>query len=77
MSVTAAPGFQAGAAASGVKPGGAPDVALVTTSDRAAVPAAGVFTTNLVASAPVQVSRHHLASGRAAAVVLNAGNANA
>ncbi|HEV2992999.1 MAG TPA: bifunctional glutamate N-acetyltransferase/amino-acid acetyltransferase ArgJ [Acidimicrobiia bacterium] len=77
MSVTAAPGFQAGAAASGVKPGGAPDVALVTTSDRAAVPAAGVFTTNLVASAPVQISRHHLASGRAAAVVLNAGNANA
>ena len=39
--------------------------------------AAGVFTTNLVAAAPVQISRRHLADGRAAAVVLNSGNANA
>src|SRR5204862_4767362 len=34
-------------------------------------------TTNLVQAAPVQVSRAHLADGRAAAVVLNSGNANA
>ena len=39
--------------------------------------AAGVFTTNLVAAAPVQTSRAHLLDGRAAAVVLNSGNANA
>src|SRR5919108_133662 len=40
--------------------------------------AAGVFTTNLVAAAPVQLSRRHLAAdGQAAAVVLNSGNANA
>jgi glutamate N-acetyltransferase/amino-acid N-acetyltransferase len=37
-----------------------------------------VFTTNLVAAAPVQLSRRHLAAeARAAAVVLNSGNANA
>ena len=39
--------------------------------------AAGVFTTNLAQAAPVQVSRRHLANGRAAAVVLSSGNANA
>ena len=77
MSVVAAPGFDAAAAASGVKPGGALDVALVATSDRQPVTAAGVFTCNRVASAPVQISRQHLADRRASAVVLNAGNANA
>jgi glutamate N-acetyltransferase/amino-acid N-acetyltransferase len=41
------------------------------------VTAAGVFTSNLVAAAPVQISRVHLHDGRAAAVVLNSGNANA
>ncbi len=41
------------------------------------VAAAGVFTTNLAQAAPVQVSRRHLADGRAAAVVLSSGNANA
>ena len=39
--------------------------------------AAGVFTTNLAQAAPVQVSRRHLANGRASAVVLSSGNANA
>ena len=77
MSVVAAPGFDAAAAASGVKPGGALDVALVATSDRQPVTAAGVFTSNRVASAPVQISRQHLADRRASAVVLNAGNATA
>jgi glutamate N-acetyltransferase / amino-acid N-acetyltransferase len=43
------------------------------------VAAAGVFTANLAAAAPVRVSRAHLArsAGRAAAVVLSSGNANA
>ena len=39
--------------------------------------AAGVFTSNLACAAPVQVTREHLRSGQAAAVVLNSGNANA
>ena len=77
MSVTAADGFVAGGLASGIKPSGAPDLAIVATADHGPVNAAGVFTSNLVAAAPVQISRQHLHDGRAAAVVLNSGNANA
>ena len=77
MSVTAIDGFEAAGIASGIKPSGNPDLALVATADRVPVTAAGVFTTNLAQAAPVQVTRAHLADGRAAAVVLNSGNANA
>jgi len=79
MSVTAAAGFVAAGVAAGVKPSGATDVALVATEDGAPVPAAGVFTSNRMTAAPVAVTRAHLAAsgGRAAAVILNAGNANA
>jgi glutamate N-acetyltransferase/amino-acid N-acetyltransferase len=77
VSVTTPNGFEAGGIACGIKPTGALDLALVATSDRRPVPAAAVFTTNRVQAAPVQVSRDHLADGRAAAVVLNSGNANA
>lgn len=75
--VTAVPGFVAGGLACGIKPSGAPDLALVVTGDRAPATAAGVFTTNLAQAAPVQISRRHLADGAAAAVVLSSGNANA
>jgi glutamate N-acetyltransferase/amino-acid N-acetyltransferase len=77
MSVTSVSGFRAGGLASGIKDSGAPDLAMVATVDGAPVAAAGVFTSNLVAAAPVQISRRHLADGRAAAVILNSGNANA
>ena len=78
MSVTAAQGFVAAGVAAGIKASGRPDLSLVATADHRPVIAAGVFTTNLVAAAPVQLSRRHLAAeGRAAAVVLNSGNANA
>jgi glutamate N-acetyltransferase/amino-acid N-acetyltransferase len=78
VSVTAPKGFVASGLACGIKASGAPDLALVA-SMAGAVPAAGVFTANLAAAPPVQVSRSHLASsaGRAAAVVLSSGNANA
>lgn len=75
--ITSVPGFKAGGLASGIKESGAPDLAMVATVDGAPVTAAGVFTSNLVAAAPVQISRRHLADGRAAAVILNSGNANA
>jgi glutamate N-acetyltransferase/amino-acid N-acetyltransferase len=39
--------------------------------------AAGVFTTNRAAAAPVLVSREHLSGGEARAIVVNAGCANA
>ena len=77
MSVTAVDGFRASGLASGIKASGAPDLAIVATVDGAPVTAAGVFTSNRVAAAPVQISRRHLADGRAAAVVLSSGNANA
>jgi glutamate N-acetyltransferase/amino-acid N-acetyltransferase len=78
VSVTAAAGFVAAGTASGIKPSGKPDLALVVAADRQPVTAAGTFTSNLVAAAPVQVSRRHLtASGAAVAVILNSGNANA
>jgi glutamate N-acetyltransferase/amino-acid N-acetyltransferase len=73
--VTAPAGFSASGAAAGLKAAGALDVALVAADTNC--PAAAVFTTNKVAAAPVLVSRQHIASGRARAVVINAGNANA
>lgn len=79
MSVTAPQGFIAGGGVAGIKDNGEADLALVATADGTAVSAAGVFTANLMTAAPVLVSRAHLGStgGRAAAVVLNSGNANA
>jgi glutamate N-acetyltransferase/amino-acid N-acetyltransferase len=79
MSVTAAEGFVAVGGSAGIKAGGVTDVAVVATADGRAMPAAGVFTANLAAAAPVQVSRDHLeaTSGRAAGVILTSGNANA
>ncbi len=79
MSITAPKGFVAAGGPAGIKAGYAPDVAVVATADGRAVPAAGVFTANLAAAAPVQVSRDHLAvtGGHAAGVILTSGNANA
>jgi glutamate N-acetyltransferase/amino-acid N-acetyltransferase len=67
-------GFRAAGVEAGLKPG-RPDLALVVAD--APCTAAGVFTTNRVVAAPVVVSRAHLASGRARAIVANAGCANA
>ena len=70
MSITAAEGFVAVGGSAGIKANDALDVAVVATTDGRAVPAAGVFTSNLAAAAPVQVSRAHLSTtrGRAAGV---------
>ena len=79
MSITAPEGFVAAGGSAGIKAAGMPDVAVVCTHDGRAVPAAGVFTSNLAAAAPVQVSRRHLqmSQGRSAGVILTSGNANA
>ena len=79
MSVTAPRGFVAGGGHAGVKDPTEPDLAIVATEDGAPAPAAGVFTSNRLVAAPVQVSRDHLrvTGGRATAVVLVSGNANA
>ena len=72
--VTVPRGFRAAAVAAGLKPDRL-DLALVV-ADRPCA-AAGVFTANLAQAAPVVVSREHLRGGRARAVVINAGCANA
>ncbi|HET6952326.1 MAG TPA: bifunctional glutamate N-acetyltransferase/amino-acid acetyltransferase ArgJ [Acidimicrobiales bacterium] len=79
MSVVAPAGFVAAGVACGIKASGDADLSLVATADGAPVATAGVFTQNLVVAAPVVVSRRHLAAtgGRAAAVILSSGNANA
>ncbi|MCL4423477.1 MAG: bifunctional glutamate N-acetyltransferase/amino-acid acetyltransferase ArgJ [Actinobacteria bacterium] len=83
MSVTYPKGFMASGVAGGIKHAGQLDIALVAATDSkdrvCPVPAAGVFTSNLAAAAPVAVSRANLQAsfGMAAAVILNAGNANA
>lgn len=79
MSVVAVPGFEANGVSCGIKPAGDLDLAVVATGDGQAVPAAAVFTQNMVVAAPVTVSRRHLeiTGGHASAVVLNSGNANA
>ena len=82
MSVTAAQGFRAAGVRAGLKASGKPDLALVV-NDGPLDTAAGVFTTNRVVAAPVVWSRRLLAGeeggqpGRARAVVLNSGSANA
>jgi glutamate N-acetyltransferase/amino-acid N-acetyltransferase len=76
VSVTAANGFRAAGVAAGLKSSGAPDVALVV-NEGPEDAAAAVFTTNRFPAAPVQWSRQVLSTGRARAVVLNSGGANA
>jgi glutamate N-acetyltransferase/amino-acid N-acetyltransferase len=75
--VCAPAGFSAAGIACGIKKSGAPDLALLA-CDRP-VPTAAIFTTNRAVAAPVVVSRAHLAStgGRARAIVVNSGCANA
>jgi glutamate N-acetyltransferase/amino-acid N-acetyltransferase len=68
-------GFTASGVACGLKPSGTLDFGMLV-SDRPAV-AAGVFTTNRVQAAPVQLTRRHIRRGSARAIVVNAGNANA
>ncbi|HZK06322.1 MAG TPA: bifunctional glutamate N-acetyltransferase/amino-acid acetyltransferase ArgJ [Actinomycetaceae bacterium] len=76
MSVTAPAGFRAAGVTAGLKTSGKPDVALVINDGPSDV-AAAVFTTNRVVAAPVVWSRRVIAGGRARAVILNSGGANA
>lgn len=75
MSVTAPLGFLAAGVTAGLKASGQPDLGLLVAQGDAV--AAGLFTTNAFPAAPVAVSRRHLAGGRARAVVVNSGQANA
>ncbi len=74
--VTAAKGFMAAGMHAGVKKNdGKRDLAIVYSEQPAAV--GGVFTQNKFAAAPVGWCRKVVAGGRAQAIVVNSGNANA
>lgn len=76
-STTTPQGFSAAAVAAGIKQSGRPDMVLLI-SDRYCT-AAGVFTSNQVAAAPVIIDRETLAANNSTilGVVINSGNANA
>ena len=76
MSITRPQGFRAAGLAAGIKANGRRDLALVV-NDGPRDTAAAVFTSNRVQAAPVLWSRQAVADGRARAVVLNSGGANA
>jgi glutamate N-acetyltransferase/amino-acid N-acetyltransferase len=78
MSVTAAEGFVAAGCHAGIKKRRF-DMAMIATEDRQPVACAAVFTQNKFAAPPVELGREALRKngGRAAAVVVNSGNANA
>ncbi len=68
-------GFKFAAGASGIRKSGRLDLALIYSE----VPArcAGVFTTNKIKAAPLQVTEPRVAEGLCQAVLVNSGNANA
>ena len=68
-------GFTAAGVRAGIKKSGNLDVAVIRSEKTAAV--AGVFTKNQVAAAPIRVSKIIVGTGRASAIVANAGCANA
>jgi glutamate N-acetyltransferase/amino-acid N-acetyltransferase len=68
-------GFRFAAVAAGLKKSGRLDMALIV-ADKPAL-CAGVFTTNKVVAAPVQISAPRIRRGRCQAILVNSGNANA
>ncbi|MEW6386567.1 MAG: bifunctional glutamate N-acetyltransferase/amino-acid acetyltransferase ArgJ [Thermodesulfobacteriota bacterium] len=69
------PGFTAAGSAAGIKKQGGLDLALIYAD--VPVSAAGVFTRNRVKAAPVMLCRERLRGGKAQAILVNSGNANA
>jgi glutamate N-acetyltransferase/amino-acid N-acetyltransferase len=69
------PGFRFAGIAAGIKKNGNPDLALLAADGGAAI--AGVYTKNRVIAAPVIVAKERARKGRARAVLVNSGCANA
>jgi len=74
-SVSSASGFLAGAVCARIKSEDELDLAIL--SSEVPCTAAGVFSTSQIKSAPVILSQSHIAKGRAQAIVVNSGCANA
>ncbi len=75
MSVTFPRGFRAAGVTAGMKPSGRADLGLLVADE--AWSAAGLFTTNAFAAAPVVLSKLRLAEDVSRAVLVNSGQANA
>lgn len=75
--VTTPRGFHAGAVSAGIKIKPEVSLDLAVLYSEHPCTAAGVFTSNKVKAAPVLVSRRHLKKGKARAIVVNSGCANA
>ncbi len=73
--VTAPKGFLAAAVKCGIKKSSQRDIGLIVCP--AGAKAAGVFTTNKITSAAVEISKRHVKSATIYAAVVNSGNANA
>lgn len=69
------PGFRFGVAAAGIKAERRLDLGIIVPDEPANI--AGVFTRNRVQAAPVRVAKSRIRAGRASAVLVNSGNANA
>ncbi|AKF07221.1 Glutamate N-acetyltransferase [Sandaracinus amylolyticus] len=69
------PGFRLAGISAGIKANGRPDLALIVADEPVSV--AGVFTKNRVQAAPVRVAKERAKAGKARAVLVNSGNANA
>jgi glutamate N-acetyltransferase/amino-acid N-acetyltransferase len=70
-------GFHAGATTAGIKEGGKDKLDLGILFSQEVCVVAGLFTTNRIKSAPVVLCQERLKKGRAAAVIVNSGCANA
>lgn len=73
--ITAPKGFKASGVKAGIKKSGKEDVAVLYSKVPASV--AAMFTTNTMAAAPVIVSKRAVQKGKAQAVIVNSGCANA
>ena len=74
--ICAAKGFLAGGVHCGIRKNRSKkDLALIYSEVPAS--AAAVYTTNLVKGAPLIVTKNNIADGKAQAIILNSGNANA
>lgn len=69
------PGFRFSGVSAGIKKKGSKDLAVIYSERPASV--AGVFTTNSIKAAPVQLDIRRISSKKGQAIVVNSGNANA
>lgn len=69
------PGFQFAGISAGIKKNGKKDLGLIYSEVPAQ--AAGIFTTNAVKAAPVQIGMERIKKGIGQAIIINSGNANA